>query len=82
MTKQEFKRAFALAQSDVDLIEHVDLAVFDGCGLPDFQPVAVTTAQVAGLIRWQGQYIFGGGFDMEAVNEVRQIGRRKFEIID
>jgi len=54
MTKAEFQKAFALAKSDVDLIEHVDLSPFDGFGLPNFEPVVVTTAQVAGLLRWQG----------------------------
>ena len=81
MNKAEFKKAFALAESDVELINEVDLSPFDGFGLPDFQPVAVTTAQVAGLLRWQGQFIFGG-WDMEAVNEVRNCGRRRFEVID
>ena len=81
MTKSEFQRAWALAQSDEELINKVDLGPFDGFGLPEFKPVVVTTAQVAALLRWQGQYIFGG-WDMEAVNQVRQLGRRRFEVID
>ena len=58
-----------------------DLSVFDGFGLPDFQPVVVTTAQVAALMRWQGLCL-DGSWDMPAIQEVRTHGRRKFEIID
>ena len=80
MTKDEFTRVFALADSDTDLSE-VDDTPLHGCGLPGFQTVSATVEMVAKLVRWQGQYMLGG-WDMDAVNEVRQLGRRRFEIIN
>ncbi len=80
MNKAEFKRVFALAKSDADLSD-VDDSPLHGCALPEFQPVATTVEMVAKLVRWQGQDLFGG-WDMEAVNEVHEIGRRRFLIIN
>jgi hypothetical protein len=80
MNHPEFKAAVALAKSDVDL-SNQEQDHFYGFGLPDFEPVVTTIPQVARLIRWQAQYM-NGEWDMEALNEVRECGRRRFLIVD
>jgi hypothetical protein len=79
MTKAEFKQAFAIADSKVDL-SNVDDTVLDGCGLPDFQPVAVTLEAVAKHLRWQARYL-NGQWDSEALDECHAILRRKAQIV-
>ena len=79
MTKPELAKAFEIAKSDQDLT-HEDIDLFDGFGLPDFQKVTCTLRQVAGLIRWQAQYMTGG-WDMSAINEIRTCGRSRFMVI-
>ena len=76
MNKNELQEAFDLAKSDTDLTLH-DFDVFFGFGLPDFEPVSCTIQQVARLIRWQCQYL-NGQWDMEAFDEIRKHGRKKF----
>jgi len=81
MTSQEFKAAVKLAQVQQELETPLgDLEVFDGFGLQEFQPVTVTLAQVAGLIRWQAGYLCGG-WDNEAMQEIREHGRRRFLVV-
>jgi hypothetical protein len=80
MTTKEFKAAFALAESQEVLpVGFADLGAFDGFALKEFQPVTVTLAHVAALIRYQAGYM-SGGFDAEALAEVRECGRRRFVI--
>jgi hypothetical protein len=79
MTLGEFKAAFEIAKTDVSLTQH-DIAVFDGFGLPDFQPVTVTVEQVARLIRYQAQFM-SGGWESAALNVIRECGRRKFIVL-
>jgi hypothetical protein len=81
MSKDEFKQAFALAQVVQPETDHSALALFHGCGLPDFKTVHCTLAAVAVLIRYQCAYMFGG-WDHEALAETADIARRKFQIID
>jgi len=78
MTKAQFDEAFAMAKSDRDL-PPCD-GIFLGFGLDDFKPVTVDVEAVAGLLRYQGQYLFGG-WDWVNVDEVRRHGKRKFMII-
>jgi len=81
MTRQEFKAAIKLAQVQQEQgADYGDLSPFDGFGLKDFQPVTVTLAQVAGLIRWQAGYLCGG-WDNEALQEIRGHGRRRFPVV-
>jgi hypothetical protein len=76
----QFRAAFELADSDAEL--NGDLTPTFGFGLPDFQPVTVRLEDVAELIRWQGKSIYGSPkWDMEAVDEVRRHGRRKFIVV-
>jgi hypothetical protein len=80
MTKAEFKQAFEIAKSNKDLTNVDDSTVY-GCGLPDFKPVYVTLEVVAKLIRWQCQYIFGDGWDMNELDNIAHIAKKKFLII-
>ena len=76
MTKQQFAEAFRLAKTEQP---HSDLKVFDGCGLPDFQPVTTTLRDVAALINWQALQ-FNGEYDTIALDEVAYIARKRFII--
>ena len=81
MTKQEFSESYQIARSSADL-KHADTNIFDGFGLPDYHyPVYVTREQVAKLIRWQCQYIFGDGWDSDNLQEIANIGRTRFQIV-
>jgi hypothetical protein len=80
MNKKEFQTAVTIAQNDSIDLGNEDLGSFDGFGLADFAPVTVTLRQVARLIRWQCQQ-FSGGYDMEALQEIRDHGRRRFDIV-
>lgn len=80
MNKQEFKQAFKLAQSAADLSKVSTDHLF-GCGLRDFQPTVTTLDAVAALLRWQG-LMFNGQWDMEAVNDIEYISRKKFNLVD
>lgn len=80
MTRNEFKQAFALANSDAELSASA-AGIFDGFGLPNFSPVHVTIAHVAELIRWQAKYL-NGEWDAEALQEIADLGRKRFLILD
>lgn len=81
MTAQDLKNAVQIARSDVDLHSELgSIDIFDGFGLRSFDPVYVTTRQVAMLVRWQA-FNLGGGIDAEALNEIAVHGRRKFIIV-
>lgn len=67
MNKSEFNQAVALAKSDLDIEDSI--AIFDGFGLSDFQPVACTLGQMARLIRYQCS-TFAGTWDAEALSEI------------
>ena len=81
MTNIEFKEAadLALNQTDVNLTGE-DIAAFDGFGLKDFKPIFCTIRQLARVIRWQCQYLFGG-FDSEELQSIARVGKTKFRII-
>ena len=82
MTTNQFTTAYQLYVSTPDIaIRDGDLDVFYGFGLPDFDPVVCRLVDVARLIGWQAQYL-GGGFDLIALNEIRNLGRTRFTIID
>lgn len=79
MNKVEFTDALRIAKdSTIDLIDE-ELGLMNGYGLPNFEPVSVSTRQVARMIRWQALYL-NGGWDVEEINSVRQLGRNRFEI--
>ena len=78
MTTNEFKAAFAIAQSNESL-ENADYENLYGFGLPDFKPTTTTLRAVAKMMRWQAAR-FDGGWDNEALNEIREFGRKRFII--
>lgn len=80
MNTAEYRAAFKLAQSSADLSKVSTDHLF-GCGLKEFQPTTTTIEAVAALMRWQA-LCFNGSWDMEALEDVRFIGRKKFIIID
>jgi hypothetical protein len=81
MSKAEFSRALALAQSDIpmDLCEFMKQDKFLGFGLKDFEPVCCTLFEMAQLIAYQ-TFMFNGGIDGEALNEIWYF-RRRFMIV-
>lgn len=79
MTKDEFKAAVQIAQSNKNL-DNVDDSHLFGFGLREFKPTATTLDAVAKTIRWQAAQ-WDGGWDMEALNEVLTFGRKKFMVI-
>lgn len=78
MTKDQLSQSLALALSDADLSKEDE--PFMGFGLPDFQPLVCTIPQVARLIRWQCIRL-NGSIDSEALNEIADAGRKKFQIV-
>ncbi len=75
MTTKQFNEAVQLSDS----YPAADTVCFDGFGLPDFQAVYVTLAQVAALINWQAKR-FDGTFDQEALQEVKHFSKNRFLI--
>jgi len=79
MNADHFSAAVALARSDAKL-DHYDISVLDGFGLPDFKQVAVVLEVAAACIRWQCCQL-NGGIDNEALEECRQAFRHKVIIV-
>jgi hypothetical protein len=79
MTKSEIAKAFEIAKSGKDLSDVDDSPLF-GCALPEFDKVHCTLEQVAKLIRWQCQFMFGG-WDMTEFDNCAHIAKKKFIII-
>ena len=80
MDAKEFKMAFALAKSNADF-SNVNIDHLSGYGLKDFQPVTTTLEAVAKIMRWQALH-FNGSWDMEELDGIKYVGKKKFEIID
>lgn len=84
MDKNEFKRAFQVAQqrkADQVDFDHESIALFHGYGLSDYKPVACTIEAVADLIRYQASCL-DGSWDAKELNTLAHIARRKFTIIN
>lgn len=72
MTSIEFKKATKLAFSEgFSWLEH-DMSILDGCGLPDFSPVAATINTIAAFIKYQCGCL-DGSIDQEELNNCRYI---------
>jgi len=80
MTLQQAQTAFELAQNFDISLENVDIDHLYGFGLADFKPVHTTIQAVARMMRWQGA-MMNGNWDMEAIDEVCQLGRSRFLIL-
>ena len=78
MDKKEASKALKIALSDAKLKE--DITVFSGYAYSDFAPVYCTVNAVAKLIRYQCIYL-NGGIDNLELNNLIDIGRKKFQII-
>lgn len=76
MNKKQFDSAVALAKSDTDL-SLVDDSSLYGCALPDFKPVTITLEMAAKFIRWHCVQL-NGQFDGEALNEMRNLSRKRW----
>jgi hypothetical protein len=81
MNALQIKLATAIAQdTTIDLSKEND-GVLYGCGLPDFERVAVSIRCVAKLMRWQCQCL-DGSWDWKQFNEDLPSYRDKMTIID
>ena len=81
MTLVQFQKAFAIANDASIDLSNVDDTILFGCGLPRFKPVHTTLEAVAKLIRWQAMQ-FNGQWNAEALNEVAEVGRKNFLILN
>ena len=79
MTLEQFRKAAALALSNAEL-PVADAQVFDGFGLPSFQPVYVTIEAVAKLIRYQCFYL-DGTFDSDALDGIARVAVKENKFI-
>jgi hypothetical protein len=80
MTTSEFQTAFSIANSESDLSGE-DTSHFNGFALSDYEPRSCTVRQLAALMRWQA-LLFNGKWDMDALEDIRHCGRRKFIVLD
>ena len=78
MNKPELTAALAIAKSPAKLPPLGE--EFDGFAAFDFRPIVTTLANVAALIRWQALQ-WNGQLDHEALQEIADYGRTKFQII-
>ena len=79
MKATDLDTALAIARSDRALnIE--DLAIFDGYGLPDFQPITCTVEALAMLLRWEC-LCFNGSVDGAALHLIAERGRHRFTVL-
>lgn len=82
MTKNELAGAVELSRKRQGIPFPVtNLHRFNGFSLPSFEPIVCTLADIADLIRWQCSMVFGGGMDIVALQEIADIGRRKFQVV-
>lgn len=79
MTASQLDTALSIARSDRPL-NVADLAIFDGYGLPDFQPVTCTVEALAVLLR--GECVcFDSSIDSAALQGIAQRGRHRFTVL-
>lgn len=79
MNAKQFRQAVKMVDDRVDLSDVSDNQL-DGCGLPEFQPVLTSIKVVAKHIAWQAMQL-NGQWDFKALDECRNIARRKFIIV-
>ena len=86
MKHSEFTAAFRIADNDDTDLSGEDITVLDGYGKLGFKPVAVTLNQMAKLIRHQCRYMGrrpgGPKWDMEELNIMRDLLRKRVTILD
>jgi hypothetical protein len=81
MRKEQFEKAFAIANSNADLTNVDDSAMF-GYALPDFEPVTVPIETVAKTLRWQALQLSGkwDTMELEACRKAFVHPSRKVEV--
>lgn len=80
MTIHEFRAAVELVDTGDDRVNFDNIHIFDGFAMDDFGKVTCTIIDVAGLLVWQAR-TFAGTWDCEAMDVVRQFGRKRFIIV-
>ena len=80
MTRKELARALELAKIGEREYNWAVLSVFDGFGLPDFEPIQTTLWAVSRLVRYQCLQLCGE-IDTVALNELAFFARKRFLII-
>lgn len=83
MTKAQLTQAMRQAEADSKAgkpFDHEAMDILCGCALPEFEPVTCTLNAVANLVRWQA-HRFDGTWDEQEINDIANIGRRKFNIV-
>ncbi len=78
MTKDQFDSAVKMIRDGKD-VQGADDTPLWGCLLPDFKPATVTLEGAARFIAWHALQL-NGQFDGEALNEMRNVSRRKWLI--
>lgn len=79
MTRQEFSQAVKMVEERT-IPDNVDDSILYGCGLPGFKPVTVSLAAAAKFIAWHARCL-NGQWDSEALNEMREVSRKKWLIV-
>ena len=79
MKTADLDTALGIARSDRPLTV-ADLAIFDGYGLPDFQPITCTVEALAMLVRWEC-LCFDGSVDGAALQGIADRGRHRFTVL-
>lgn len=78
MNAAQFRQCVTLAET-ADLSQ-VDDTHLHGCALPDFQPVVTKIEPCAKMLHHVAMQ-FNGQWDTHAMNEFRDMARRKFLIV-
>jgi len=83
MTSIQFKKAakIGLHEKDTDLSTYAT-DIFSGFGLRGFKPIFCSVLQLAWLIRWQCAYCFSDGHCDENLQQIAELGRKRFKVID
>ena len=79
MNTKEFRNIMCIAKSAQDLGD-INIGHLYGYGLKTFAPVSTSPEAVAAIVRWQALQL-NGAWDETEINEIREIGRRKFIIL-
>jgi hypothetical protein len=79
MNAKEVKLALAIAQNTAIDLSGYPFDHLDGCGLPEFKPVATDLHSVARLMRWQ-YLCLDGSWDWKLWDEERWIYRDRIRL--
>lgn len=80
MTTKQFAEAVKLAEKNPQSLQNEDDSVLHGCALSTFDPVHTTIPTVAKLVHYQAMQ-FNGRWDMQELDNMAQIAKKKFLIV-